>query len=61
MNLGPHAGFIWAAYAAMTVGIGGLLAWLATDARRLAATLTDLEKRGVRRRTSWHDEGPDAP
>ena len=52
MNLGPHAAFIVAAYGAMALGVGGLLAWLLADGRALRAALTDLEARGVRRRPS---------
>jgi heme exporter protein D len=52
MNLGPHAAFIWSAYAAVAVGLGGLLAWLIVDSRRQRAALADLESRGVRRRWS---------
>lgn len=52
MTLGAHAAFIWAAYGAMTIGIVGLLAWLAADARSLKATLAALEARGVRRRAA---------
>ena len=52
MNLGKHAAFIWASYAAAGIGIGGLIAWLILDGRRHARQLADLESRGVRRRSS---------
>ncbi|MDP1907027.1 MAG: heme exporter protein CcmD, partial [Hyphomicrobium sp.] len=41
IDLGPHAAFIWSAYAMVVLVIGGLIAWLALDGReqerRLAA------------------------
>lgn len=52
MDLGPHAHFIWISYAAVTLVIGALIAWLAADGRRQQAALADLEARGVRRRSS---------
>jgi heme exporter protein D len=52
MDLGKHAVFIWASYAAVAVGVGGLIAWLVADGRRHAARLAELEARGVRRRSS---------
>lgn len=55
MNLGPHAGFILASYAAVAIGLAGLLAWLWTDRRRQLAALADLEARGVRRRSDPSD------
>ncbi len=50
MDLGPHAAFIWASYAAVTVTIGGLIAWIVYDGVRQRAALAELEGRGVRRR-----------
>jgi heme exporter protein D len=52
MDLGPHAAFIWTCYAATAVVIAGLIAWLVADGRRQQSALTDLEARGVRRRSS---------
>ncbi len=51
MDLGPHAAFIWASYAAVAVVLLLLLAWLVWDGRRQRRLLEDLESRGVRRRT----------
>lgn len=51
MDLGPHAGFIWASYAAVVAVVGGLIAWLAFDGKRQARALADLEARGVKRRS----------
>ncbi len=58
MDLGKHALFIWASYAAVFGVIAAMLCWLVADARRQRAALADLEKRGVRRRsTSQPREG----
>lgn len=51
MDLGPHAGFIWASYAATAAVIGALVGWLLLDGRRQQKALSDLEARGVRRRS----------
>jgi len=51
MNLGPHAAFILAAYAAATIVIGGLIAWVLLDYRAQLHKLADLEARGVTRRS----------
>lgn len=55
MDLGPHAGFIWASYAAMTVIVGGLIAWFVFDGWRQQRTLRDLEARGISRRKARRD------
>jgi heme exporter protein D len=54
MDLGPHAAYIWAAYAAVGVGLVALALWLVFDGRRHQRLLNELEARGVRRRS----EGP---
>jgi heme exporter protein D len=51
-DLGPHASFIWASYAAVTIVIGALIVWLLADGARYRRQLRDLEARGVRRRSS---------
>lgn len=51
MDLGPHAGFILASYAAVAAVIGGLIAWLVYDGARQARALAELEARGVKRRS----------
>ncbi len=51
MNLGPHAGFIIASYAAVAVVLTGLVTWLWLDGKRLQQRLVTLEARGVRRRS----------
>jgi heme exporter protein D len=51
VDLGPHAGFIWAAYGAAAGVLGGVAAWLAIDGRRQARLINELEARGVRRQS----------
>ena len=59
MNLGPHAAFIVTAYAAATVIVAGMIAWVTLDRRQLTRELDDLEARGVTRRSQRASE--DAP
>jgi heme exporter protein D len=59
MNLGPHAGFILAAYAAAAIIVGGLIAWIVIDYRAQMRALADLEARGVTRRSER--TGPNSP
>lgn len=51
MDLGPHASFILASYAAVVVVLGALIVWLILDGRRQSRALADLEARGVSRRS----------
>ncbi len=51
MNLGPHADFILAAYAAAILILGALTAWIMLDYRALRATLADFKDDGVTRRS----------
>ncbi len=51
MDLGPHAAFIWSAYAITAVVLAGLIAWLVLDGRQQERRLADLAKRGVTRRS----------
>ncbi len=51
MDLGPHAGFIWAAYGVAALVLGALSAWIQFDARRQRNLLDDLEAMGIRRRS----------
>jgi len=55
MDLGPHAGFIWASYAAVAVVLAALVAWLWWDGARQRRLLGQLEARGVRRRSARVD------
>jgi len=52
MNLGPHAAFIIAAYAAAIVVVAGLIGWVIVDYRAQKRVLGDLEARGVTRRSA---------
>jgi heme exporter protein D len=52
LDLGPHAGFIWISYAAATLAIGGLIFWAWAGEREQERRLADLERRGLRRRSS---------
>jgi heme exporter protein D len=52
MNLGPHAAFILAAYAAAMVVIAGLVGWVIVDFRAQKRVLGDLEAHGVTRRSA---------
>jgi heme exporter protein D len=51
MNLGPHAAFIGAAYAAALAVVIGLIAWVLADHAAQRRLLADLEARGVSRRS----------
>jgi heme exporter protein D len=52
MDLGPHAAFIWISYAVVALVVAGLIGWLIFDGKRQAADLEELEKRGIKRRSS---------
>jgi heme exporter protein D len=58
MDLGPHAAFIWASYAATVAVLGGLVAWLVLDGRRQQRLIDELEARGVRRRSEREPASP---
>lgn len=55
MDLGPHAAFIWASYAAFIVIIGLLIVWTLFDGWRQANALADADRRGLRRRSREAD------
>ena len=50
-NLGPHAGFIVAAYAIAALVLAALIAWVALDYRAQRRQIATLEARGVTRRS----------
>lgn len=52
MDLGPHASFIWAAYAVTALVVAALFGWLFGDGQRQRAALKDLDARGVKRRSA---------
>jgi heme exporter protein D len=51
MDLGPHAAFIWSAYAITALVLAGLIIWLVVDGRAQQRRLADLAARGVKRRS----------
>jgi heme exporter protein D len=52
LDLGQHSGFIWMAYGISALVMVGLIGWIRLDARRQLDLLSDLESRGIRRRSS---------
>lgn len=50
MDLGPHAAFIWTAYAVVALVLAGLVGWLWLDGERQKKLLGDVEAEGGRRR-----------
>ena len=52
MDFGPHAAFIWAAYAAAAAVVAGLIGWVVLDWRAQRRLLGDLEADGVTRRSA---------
>ena len=57
MDLGPHAAFIWLAYAIVAVVVAVLIVWLVADGRKQFSKIEALEKRGIRRRATRGEEG----
>jgi heme exporter protein D len=51
MNLGPHAAFIVAAYAAAGTIVAFLILWIMLERRHLSRALGDLEAQGLTRRS----------
>jgi heme exporter protein D len=51
MDLGPHAAFIIASYAASAVILALLIGWIVAENRALKRTLADLDARGITRRS----------
>lgn len=51
MDLGPHATFIIASYAASAFILALLIGWIVAEHRALKRTLADLESRGITRRS----------
>ena len=51
-SLGPHAGFIVAAYAVAAAVVAALVIATAADYRRQRQALRDLEARGITRRSA---------
>ena len=51
MDLGPHAAFIVGAYSVAVLIVAALIAWVLIDQRRQRQLLSDLEARGITRRS----------
>ncbi|WP_417712303.1 heme exporter protein CcmD [Roseibium aggregatum] len=49
MDLGPHAGFIWASYGLCLLTVLGLIAWVRIDKAQQQKALKDLAARGIAR------------
>jgi heme exporter protein D len=56
MDLGPHAGFILAAYAIALAVVAALITWIVVDHRAQLRILEDLEQAGVTRRSVAREE-----
>jgi heme exporter protein D len=56
MDLGPHAGFIVAAYAIALAVVASLIGWIVVDHRAQLRILDDLERAGVTRRSAAREE-----
>ena len=52
LNLGPHAIFIWAAYALTFVAIAILTVSILIDDRQQREILAELERKGIKRRSA---------
>jgi heme exporter protein D len=48
-DLGPHAAFIWSAYAAVAIVLALLIGWVIADGRRQRDLLERLDSEGLRR------------
>jgi heme exporter protein D len=57
-DLGPHAVFIWAAYAVTVIAVAGLVFFIVQDDRRQRQLLADLERQGIRRRSAKSVDKP---
>jgi heme exporter protein D len=51
-DLGPHAVFIWGAYALTFFVVGVLTVSILIDDRQQRETLAELERRGIKRRSA---------
>jgi heme exporter protein D len=57
VELGPHAGFIVAAYAAGVLVVLALIGWIVADHRAQLRILADLERQGLTRRSASAERG----
>ena len=56
MDLGPHAAFIVGAYAFALLIVAALIGWVLIDNRRQRQILSDLEAKGITRRSERSPE-----
>jgi heme exporter protein D len=56
MDLGPHAAYIWAAYAVETAVLTALVGWLLYDGGRQKRRLSELQDKGITRRGTAPDK-----
>ena len=56
MDLGPNAAFIVGAYSVAILIVAALIAWVLIDQRRQRQLLSDLEARGITRRSGRQPE-----
>ena len=61
MSLGPYATFIEASYLVVLVVVGLLVAWIAADYRNQKRRLSELESKGVARRSARQTQTMDKP
>ena len=59
-DLGPHAIFILAAYGVTFAAVAALAFFIVEDDRKQRRLLSDLERRGIRRRSASAPAKPDA-
>ena len=57
MDLGPHSAFIVGAYSVAILIVAAMIAWVLIDHRRQLRILSDLEARGLTRRSERTREG----
>ena len=60
-DLGPHAAFIVAAYAAAFLALAALAVFIGADDRKQRRLLAELERRGIRRRSAQPEAASPAP
>lgn len=58
MDLGPHAAFVVAAYAAAAIVLGLVALWVLLDHRAQSRAIAALEAQGVARRSRALGESP---
>jgi heme exporter protein D len=56
MDLGPHAAFIVGAYAVALLIVAALVGWVLIDNRRQRQILSELEAKGITRRSERSPE-----